>query len=315
MDLSPDLLSRISSVDSRVRVIEAKQPDPPDEALKALPEAQVFFGFRFPRDWYGQAANLKWVQLSSAGADGYAAQGLPQERPDVRVTTASGIHEVPISEHILGMMLHFSRRFNVAVRNQPQHNWERLAPDELYRKTVCLVGYGPIARRAAMLCAAFGMRVLCVRASLSALAPGLAPVDRFYPVSALNEALAQADFVVVAAPRTPQSERMIGEAQFEVMKQGVVLICISRGALVDEPALVKALRSGKLGGAGLDVFTVEPLPRDSPLWDMENVLITPHNSGANPYYNERATDLFCDNLGRFLRGEPLRNLVDFGRGY
>jgi len=314
IEISPDLLSLISSVDSRVRVVQAQYLSQ-DELNNVLPEVNVFFGFRVPVEWYTGASKLEWVQLASAGVDHFVREGIPKLRPDLLVTTASGIHEVPISEHVLGMMLYFSRRFNIAVPNQRAHSWSRLSPDELNEKTVCIVGYGPIARRTAMLCQGFGMRVICVRASLTEQQPGVGPVDRFYPASRLNEAVGQADYVVVAAPHTPQSAGMVSEAQFEAMKPGTVLINVSRGALVDEPAMIRALQEGKLAGAGLDVFVVEPLPEDSPLWDMENVLVTPHNSGANPHYNERATDLFCDNLARFLRGEPLRNLVDFERGY
>ena len=320
LDLSTELMERISSVDPRVRPVLAlsgeQGPSLPAEQLdEALSQAEVFFGFRFPLEWFTRAPRVRWLQLSSAGVDTFVRTGILQQRPDLIVTTASGIHEVPISEHILGMMLHFSRGFDVAVRNQAAHNWSRLSPDELYQKTVCFVGYGPIARRAATLCTAFGMRVLCVRASINAPQPGEGPVERFYPVSELNEALGESDFVVVAAPHTPASAGMIGRGQFEAMKPGAVLVNISRGALVDERAMIEALQSGKLKGAGLDVFVQEPLPETSPLWDMPNVLITAHSSGANPHYDERAIALFCDNLARYLRGEPLHNHVDFERGY
>ena len=140
-------------------------------------------------------------------------------------------------------------------------------------------------------------------------------VERFYPASALEEALAQADYVVIAAPRTTQSEHMIGARQLNAMKRDAVLVNISRGALVEEAALVEALRDGTIRGAGLDVFEEEPLPESSPLWDLPNVLVTPHISGVNPHYNSRLTELFRDNLARYLRGEPLRNLVIEERGY
>ena len=323
LDLKPELLDRISSVNPSVRVAPlgtrdgAEQWKPLEgEALdRLLAEGEIFFGFGPPAEWMSKMPNLRWIQLSSAGADNLLRQGVLRQRPEVKVTTASGIHEVPISEHILGMMLYFSRGFDEAVQAQRSHEWKRYQPDELYRKTVCFIGYGPIARRAAQLCAALGMRATCVRASIKEQQAGEGPIERFFPASDLNAALAQSDYVVVAAPRTPQTEGMMGREQFAAMKDGAVLVNISRGALVDEPALIDALRSGKLGGAGLDVFTQEPLPADSPLWDIPDVLITPHNAGANPYYNERATELFCDNLARYLAGEPLRNLVDIERGY
>ncbi|MFL5733111.1 MAG: D-2-hydroxyacid dehydrogenase [Chloroflexia bacterium] len=326
LSLEPELTEQIASVDPRIQVFstykaarlgsdeEPKRVEGPElDAL--LAQAEVLFSFGIPPEWLSKAPALRWVQLASAGSDQAFRTGIFRERPDLIVTTASGLHEVPISEHIVAMILHFSRGFHRAVRNQPMHKWERFSLDEAHGKTVCLIGYGPIARRAAGLCAALGMRVLAVRGSLLEQQPGQDGVERFYPPSYLDEALAESDYVVVAAPRTPQSEGMIGTRQFEAMKPGAVLINISRGALVDEEALVQALRSGKLAGAGLDVFTQEPLPESSPLWDLPNVLITPHNSGSNPHYNRRATNIFCDNLARFLRGEPMRNQVIAERGY
>jgi phosphoglycerate dehydrogenase-like enzyme len=215
------------------------------------------------------------------------------------------------------MILHFSRGFDRAMRNQQRRKWERFTLSEANGKTVCFIGYGPIARRAATLCRALGMRTLAVRASLSGQQSGLSedPIERFYPLSDLNAALSDSDYVVIAAPRTPRSEGMIGREQLAAMKPGAVLINVSRGALVDEAALITALQAGKLAGAGLDVFTQEPLPTTSPLWTIPNVLITPHVSGSNPHYHQRATELFRDNLARFLRGEPLRNVVNVERGY
>jgi phosphoglycerate dehydrogenase-like enzyme len=286
-----------------------------DELHEALAEAEVLFTFRFPDEWVDQCASLKWVQLASAGADHILRGGLLDRRPNVVLTTASGIHEVPISEHILALILHFSRKLHVAVRGQARHIWEDYQADEACGKTVCLIGYGPIARRTAALCSALGMRVLCVRASIPAQEAGDGPIERFFPLRDLNAALADSHYVVVAAPRTPHSEGMIGRAQFEAMKPQAILINISRGALVDEQALIEALREGRIAGAGLDVFQEEPLPEHSPLWDMSNVLITPHKAGSTPHYGRRVTDLFCDNLSRYLRGQPLNNMVDPKRGY
>jgi phosphoglycerate dehydrogenase-like enzyme len=278
-------------------------------------QADIYLGFRFPIEWLERSHKLKWVQLASAGSDHMLRAGLLERVPNLVLTTASGVHEVPISEHIVAMILHFSRGFSVAVRNQPSHKWERYRPTEVSGATVCILGFGPIGRRAATLCKALGMKVAVVRASLSEQSPGDGTVKRFYPTGDLNVALAEADYVVVAAPRTVKSEKMIGREQFAAMKLNAVLVNISRGALVDEAVLVEALQEGKIRGAGLDVFEQEPLPESSPLWDMPNVLITPHNAGANPYYNRRVTELFCDNLARYLRGEPLRNRVEVERGY
>jgi phosphoglycerate dehydrogenase-like enzyme len=282
-----------------------------------LAKAHVLFAFNFPVEWVDRAPNLRWVQLASAGSDHMFSAGLFTRKPGLLVTTASGVHEVPISEHIVGMVLYFSRGFDLAALNQAAHKWDRYRPLEAYGQTVCLVGYGAIARRAAALLKALGMRVVAVRASITEPVAGAEgePVERFYPAAALDEALAQAEYVVLAAPRTAQSEHMIGARQFAAMKRDAVLVNISRGALVDEAAMVEALRDGTIRGAGLDVFEEEPLPESSPLWDMPNVLITPHVSGVNPHYNSRVTELFRDNLARFIAGEPLRNQVIVERGY
>jgi phosphoglycerate dehydrogenase-like enzyme len=330
--LEDDYCRSIESVDPRIHVMRVYEPtgegaDIRDEEAwtKAgdadidalLAKAHVLFGFNFPVEWVDRAPDLRWVQLASAGSDHMFRAGLFGRKPGLLVTTASGVHEVPISEHIVGMVLYFSRGFDRAVSNQAARRWDRYRPLEAYGQTVCLVGYGPIARRTAALCKALGMRCIAVRASITEAAAGAEgePVERFYPAAALDEALARADYVVIAAPRTAQSERMVGARQLAAMKRDAVLINISRGALVDEAALVDALRDGTIRGAGLDVFEEEPLPESSPLWGLPNVLITPHVSGVNPHYNRRVTELFRDNLARFLKGEPLRNLVIEQRGY
>jgi phosphoglycerate dehydrogenase-like enzyme len=333
LPLEADYIRAIEGVGARVRALCVFEPQSEDEGAPdgketnawrevtgdeldgLLAQAEVYVGFRFPVEWLERAPKLRWVQLASAGSDHMLRAGLLEKRSSLKLTTASGVHEVPISEHIVAMILHFSRAFNVAARNQPLHKWERYRPTEANDATVCILGYGPIGRRAARLCKGLGMKVSVVRASLGEQAAGDEVVERFYPVRQLNDALAGADYVVVAAPRTARSEKMVGKEQFEVMKDEAVLINISRGALVDEAAVVEALREEKIRGAGLDVFEEEPLPESSPLWDMPNVLITPHNAGANPYYNRRVTELFCDNLGLYLAGKPLRNMVEVERGY
>lgn len=328
--LEDPFISRIEAVDPRVRVQRMfertrqegevttldnwnRLSEPEMDSL--LTEAEVLFAGNFPTEWLEKAPHLKWVQLASAGSDTVQRAGVFDLRPDLILTTSSGIHEVPISEHIVASILYFARRFYIAVRNQTLHKWQRYQAGEAYGNTVLLIGYGPIARRTTRLCKALGMRVLVVRASISEQQSGDEHVDRYYPDAQLDEAISQSDYIVVAAPRTPATEGMIGQAQFAAMKPTAVLINISRGALVDEDAMIAALKDGKIAGAGLDVFKQEPLPASSPLWDMPNVLITPHISGSNPHYNERATDIFTANLARYLKGEPLRNRVDKERGY
>jgi phosphoglycerate dehydrogenase-like enzyme len=327
--LGDEHIERIEAVDPCVRVMHAYAEADPDarargeegnaiegEALmEMVREAEVIFGFRFPVEWLDNAPHLKWVQLASAGSDHMQRLGLFEKRPNLLLTTASGVHEIPISEHIVAMLLHFARGFPKAVRNQAQGKWERYRAEEAGGKVACLVGYGPIARRTATILKTLGMRVLAVRASIAEQQPGFEAVERFYPPDELNDVLSESEYVIIAAPRTPRTEEMIGRDQLRAMKPTTVLINISRGALVDEPALIEALQDGTIGGAALDVFSQEPLPESSPLWHMPNVLITPHVSGSNPHYDRRVTDLFIDNLKRYLAGGPLRNKVDMERGY
>jgi phosphoglycerate dehydrogenase-like enzyme len=174
---------------------------------------------------------------------------------------------------------------------------------------------GAIGSRVAALAHAFGMRVLAIRRSVESRQQGEGPVEELLPPSELPYLLGESDFVVLAVPLTPESTRMIGEAELRAMKPSGVLINIARGSVIDETVLIRALKERWIAGAALDVFEKEPLPSDSDLWTLENVLLTPHISGGTPRYMERAIDLFCHNLRRYLADEPLRNVVDVARGY
>jgi phosphoglycerate dehydrogenase-like enzyme len=267
-----------------------------------------------PGDIVGRAPQLKWLQLTSAGVDRLL------DAPIVRssgamVTTASGIHAVPISEYVIGAMLAFGKGFPRALRSQAEGRWNPYLPEELEGKTVGILGIGAIGSRVADIAHALGMRVLALRRSVSARQKGDGRVAEFLPPSDLPYLLGESDYVVVAVPLTEESRRMIGEAELRSMKPTAVLVNIARGAVIDEAALIRALKEGWIAGAALDVFEQVPLPAESELWKLPNVLITPHISGGTPRYMDRAVDLFCDNLRRYLAGQPLRNVVDPARGY
>ena len=323
----------IQDVSPRVRLDMTMEPERPEAAAPGgatrpapgwrpldpaalaplLAAAEVLFTFRFPVEWLDQAPALRWVQLTSAGVDHMIGAGLFEHRSDVLVTTASGIHAIPLAEHVISFILAWVRGLPGALRAQREARWDRYAPDEAHGKTLGIVGYGPIAQRTAVLANALGMHVQVLRRSPPAGPEP--PVGRFYTPAELPALLATSDFVLLAAPLTPETRGLINAAALAAMRPTAVLINIARGALVDEPALIAALQRGQIGGAALDVFVQEPLPADSPLWALSNVIITPHLAGANPYYNRRATELFCDNLRRYLAGAPLHNLVDLRRGY
>ncbi|HEY1012624.1 MAG TPA: D-2-hydroxyacid dehydrogenase [Herpetosiphonaceae bacterium] len=267
-----------------------------------------------PLDLLPQAAGLRWFQQWGAGAD-WLLRHPEAARRDFILTNASGVHAIPISEQIIGALLMFARGLHRAGRWQAESRWRRPRPEELFElpgKTMLLVGVGAIGERTAALAGALGMRVEGIRRNPGRPAAGVAAL---YGPERLRERLAHADAVVLTVPLSAATRGMIGEAELAAMKPGAYLINIGRGGTVDEPALIRALADGRLGGAALDVFAEEPLPEDSPLWALENVIITAHYAGATPFYNQRALAIFLDNLERFGRGEPLRNVVDKQAGY
>jgi len=339
--LEPDLVEQIEAVDPRIKVralgqearqrlYRASQTRYPSELEaqtarqeleEALGWAQVLFGFwgagllelyPSPEALRRDAPNLRWIQLTSAGVDRAARSGLIGS--EILVTSASGLHATPIGEYVVAVMLMFCKGANRFVRAQERREWLRFMPQELYGKTVGVVGLGNIGREVARLAQAFGCRIIATRRSAGER-DGDAGVDRLLPASALHELLAESDFVVLAVPLTTETRHLIGEAALRAMRPSAVLINIARGPVVNEAALVRALKEGWIGGAGLDVFEQEPLPPESELWGMENVILSPHISGGTEIYNQRAVSIFCENLRRYLAGERLRNLADPARGY
>jgi phosphoglycerate dehydrogenase-like enzyme len=207
-------------------------------------------------------------------------------------------------------MLYFAKRWPRMVDEQRAHHWERCAIDTLEAKTLGIIGLGQVGSSVARFARPFGMRVIGTRRSGTP-----SDVDQVYGPEQVTAVVSQSDYVVVCVPQTSETVGLIGATELAAFKPGGVLINIARGTTVDEPALIEALQSGRLAGAALDVASREPLPGDSPLWDMPNVLITPHSMSTACDENERLTDLFCDNLRRYLNDEPLRNQVDKVRGY
>lgn len=253
---------------------------------------------------------LRWVQTISAGVDAAVIAALRDR--DVVLTNASGIFDRPIAETVLTYILMALKRMPEYAALQRERRWRKLAHREAGGLTVGIVGLGSIGSEVARLCRALGMRVVALRRHPDR---GAAPVDALWPPERLDDLLAEADFVVLAVPLTPETEGLIGAAQLRRMRPEAWLINIARGAIVDEPALIQALQEGWIAGAALDVFATEPLPPESPLWSLPNVILTPHQSWSTPHLQEREAALFLDNLRRYLNGEPLLNVVDKQRGY
>ena len=295
--------------DMRLLVTEGRE-----EMEAALDDIEIA-ACQFPRDLLLRARNLRWYQQWSAGADWLQRHPEAAEL-DFVLTSTSGMHEIQVTEHIFALLLALGRRIDWSVRAQMRAEWmswdEKRDVFELADKTMVLVGVGAIGERTAQVAAAFDMRVVGVRRNPERSSAG---VETMVGPDRLLDVLPEADFVVITAPLTEETRGMIGERELRALKPTAYIVNIGRGGIIAEGALVKALQEGWIAGAGLDVFEEEPLPEDSPLWGLENVIVTAHYAGITPRYDERAMAIFLDNLRRYKAGEPLRNVVDKKLGY
>lgn len=325
MDFSDELMHQIRDAAPGYKV-ERHFPDVPESVWA---DTEILYTLRkFPTP--DQAPRLRWIQMHFAGLD--RAVRLPiVQAEDIEVTSASGIHATPIAEYCMGMILAFNLQLPLLLRNQakahwPDHPHSVFGPHPLRGKTLGLVGYGSIARELARLAQAFGMKVLATKRDPRKpddpeyTEPGLGDPagdipERIYPGQALASMAPECDYLVVTVPLTPETRHLVNERVFKAMKPTAVLINIARGEVVDEAALISALAAKQIAGAGLDVFETEPLPAGSPLWNLENVIISPHVSGNNPDYHRRAAALFIDNLKRYMDKRPLLNRLERERGY
>lgn len=278
-----------------------------------LNKAEILFDFDHTHltDLPDLAPNVKWIQATSAGI-GQMVKRLEYDTrmPETTFTTASGIHSQPLAEFCLMSMLMYSRGLTRMLEMQSQKHWERYAGTDLVDRTVTIIGMGNIGQRVTEIAKSFGMHVIGIKRTVSDIDLTGMQADQILPVNKLQDALKQADYLILCMPHTPETEHMIGETELNLLPKGAILINIARGTVVDEPALIKSLEYGHLGGAALDVFETEPLPEDSPLWNMPNVLISPHSGSTSERENSRLTDLFCHNLRQYLDDNPLLNVLD-----
>lgn len=279
----------------------------------SLPDIEILAGI-VPYAWIGRMPKLAWFQLWGAGVD-WLERHPEARRGDYLLTNATGIHDVQIAEHVFALLLALTRRLPAALRAQARGGWyhaDRADVAELAGGTMVVFGFGAIGRRVARLAAALDMRVIAVKRT-----PAEAPswLDRLVTADELARYLPEADALVVTVPLTADTRGAIGPTELALLPRTAFLVNVGRGAVVDEAALVDALREGRLAGAGLDVFATEPLPPASPLRTLDNVVVTGHYAGESPWYDERAMAVFLDNLGRYLAGAPMRNVVDKALGY
>jgi len=269
------------------------------------------------------APELRWVHSATSGVERALTPAALSR--GVVVTNARGVFSRPIAEHVLLMILALSRRLPQLLELQRERTWQPLEGRELRDLTIGIVGYGSLGRAVASLARAFGSRVIATRRRPEAPDepeldgddpfPFPPKLDRVWGPDGLHELLAESDVVVLAAPLTPETDGMIDEAALAAMKPDAWLINVARGRLIDDGALFRALREGRIGGAALDAYREEPLAPSSPFWDVPNLILTPHTAWSSSRVLDRSIDLFCDNLRRFSAGEPLRNVVDPAAGY
>lgn len=297
-------LIRAAAPDHRVEFVGSAA-----EAEPLLPAADVVAG-TLTGAQVRRASRLRWVHSWAAGANADLSPEMVAS--PIVLTSSVGNGAVPLAEHALLLMMMLNRDVPRWIGAQADHRWSRRTHGELVGSTLGIVGLGHSGADLALKARAFHMRVLGVRRRPDLAVPG---VDEIYPLDRLEEFLAECDFVVVTAPMTPQTAGMFGAEQFAAMKPTAYWICISRGGIADDDALLTALQDGTIAGAGLDAHGVEPLPADSPFWDLPNVIITPHNGATTPGTVQRGLEIFLDNLRRFVADEPLTNLVDKAAGY
>jgi phosphoglycerate dehydrogenase-like enzyme len=305
MDFRPEHVEMLRKVSPDVEVILCETEE---ELIEKCPDAEVLFifGTQTPSKWAAGAKSLRWVQSLSAGVD--KLEPLREQFPGLIISKIAGVHGIPMSESVIMYILMFLNCMPFLMRNQIKGVWEKPplpGSNDCYGKVVGIVGMGDIGRQVAKKCKLFGMTVYGSKLD----SEPEEDLDRIYGVDQNEEMVSLCDFVVSLVPAMPSTVGLFNDSMFAAMKEGSYLISMGRGVVVDEDALVRALESGHLAGAAMDVFAKEPLPADSPLWKMDNVILTPHCSANTPYYYDRAIGLLCDNLRDYLAGRPIRTEV------
>jgi phosphoglycerate dehydrogenase-like enzyme len=324
-----ELIAGIQAVSERLRIRLVKASKADEISPDVWANTEVLYTARvLPTPEL--VPNLRWIQFHFAGID-HAREAPVLRKPEVIATTMSGASASQVSEYILMMMLALGHRLPDLMDHQrrgvwPKDRWERFSPLELRTATVGIVGYGSIGRQAARLLYSYGATILANKYDArhpedpGYIMEGLGDaagdyVHRLYPAEALRSMAWECDFLLISVPLTSRTHDLIDAEVFDAMKPSAYLIDISRGGVVNHSDLVAALKERRIAGAALDVYPEEPLPADSPLWKLPNVILTPHISGNTPYYDERAISMFIENLRRYLAGEDLLNRFDIELGY
>jgi len=312
-------------------VAQTRQPGPPPEALDTLlAEAEIVYAMvLIPDNIRARAPKLRWIHIGNAGIEAFLSAGLvspilggtrpaqPDKTPkaDIMLTNSRGVHAIGIAEHTMAFIFALAKAIPRLLAHQKSRRWERFVTPELRHKVVGIIGLGAIGSEIARLARGLGMIVIATKRSAAIRESNVSGVNELFPPADLRTVLAQSDFVVIAAPLTGETKDMVGEAELKSMKPTAYLINVARGEIVNQPALIEALVQGWIAGAGLDAFAFEPLPKESKLWELPNVILSPHMSGLTERRSGRLMGLFRENLQRYLAGRELLNLVDISKGY
>jgi phosphoglycerate dehydrogenase-like enzyme len=306
-------LEHLKKLDNKVRILLAESSE---EAVELAPQADVIFAWIPKREtlraMLPKATRARWIHARYAGLDHVLFPELVAS--SIPFTNGRGVFSQSLGEFVLGAVLYFAKDFARMRRSQKAAKWDPFDVMEISKQTMGIVGYGDIGRACSRRAKAMGMRVLALRRRPE-LSAGDPNVDRVYSWDGRLEMIAESDYVVAAAPLTPETKGMVNDAEFAAMKPTAVIINVGRGPVIDEPAMIRALESGRIKGAGLDVTSVEPLPPDSPLYRLDNVLLSPHCADHTADWHDDAMLFFLQQLDRFRSGKPLENVVDMAHGY
>lgn len=300
-------ITMLQNVSENIKIIHCTL----EEAGQYIADTDILvaWGSMDIRPLYLAAPKLKWIHALSAGVETLTFPEM--QNSATLLTNSRSIHGIPIAEHIFAMILIFTRSFHILLRQQQNKKWRRVPTDEIHEKTLGIIGLGSIGREIAKKAKGLGMHVVATKRTMASELF----IDKLFPHDQLHEMLPLCDFVVVALPLIEETKEYIRLEHFQSMKRSAYFFNIARGAIVREADLIAALEQGLIAGAGLDVFETEPLPENSPLWERENVIITPHLAALSPYYLDRAIKLFADNLSRYMNDKDMFNIIDKQKGY
>ncbi|MFW6409479.1 MAG: D-2-hydroxyacid dehydrogenase [Halanaerobiales bacterium] len=307
----------IEKMKKTVQPLEVVRSVDSDSLKREIVDTDILVSFGAPDlEIMDRAENLKWIQSWTAGVDVFTGPDYLQFliENEIILTSMSGVHSNIIAEHTMGFLINFSRRFCDFHQQQQNQVWQQLKVDQLEGRTLGVVGLGSIGREIAARGKAFKMTVIGSKRNVE---KKVKAVDELYSPDELSELLRKSDYVVCIVPLTDETAGMFGKEEFKAMKDSAYFINVGRGEVVDQDALIEALKQGRIAGAGLDVFDKEPLPEDSPLYRLKNVIITPHVAGVFPDYNQKAIKILNENLKKFYAGDfgQMVNMVDYNRGY